>query len=234
MNPFGDFTQIIGNLVENALHEDGINVYANAASSSIVSNNIVRNCPRSCISINQSRRAVVTGNNVSGGGCGIAVVSQEATVTGNYIENVEEGMVIQALHEYWGDPSADYPITIMGNTLQHCGTGFMVRYTNHVNFVGNSVAHTTGGGAIISVGHLSGSRFIISNNQFIHSSSDKHPAISLGGDDHFIFGNKISNFKKGILLESTAEGNVIERNQFIETPEPIVDEGKGNTKERNW
>ena len=231
VNPFGDFTQIIGNLVENSLHEDGINVYHNGASSSVVSSNIVRNCPRVCISINQSRRAVVTGNNISGGGVGIAVVSQEATVTGNYVEHVGVGVMAQALPEYWGDPSADYPITLMGNTLQHCNTGFLVRRTNHVNIVGNSVAHTTGGGAVVSGG---GNRFIISNNQFLHSSSDQQPAISLGGDDHFIFGNKISNFKKGVWLQSTAEGNVIERNQFIETPEPIVDEGKGNTKERNW
>ena len=231
VNPFGDFTQVIGNLVENSRHEDGINVYHNAASTSVVSNNIVRNCPRVCISINQSRRAVVTGNNVSGGGVGIAVVSQEATVTGNYVERVGVGVMAQALHEYWGDPSADYPITIMGNTLQHCNTGFLVRRTNHVNIVGNSVAHTTGAGAVVSG---NGNRFIVSNNQFIHSSSDTHPAISLGGDDHFIFGNKISNFKKGIWLHATAKGNVIERNQFIETPEAIVDEGKGNTKDRNW
>ena len=75
-------------------------------------------------------------------------------------------------------------------------------------------------------------RVTLTNNQFLNGSAEG-PAIRLGGDDHLISGNKIKGFKKGVWLESTAEENVIERNEFIDVPEPILDEGKENIKEKN-
>ena len=227
VNPFGDYTRIIGNVVEHSLYEDGINVYAHAANFSVVSNNIVRHCPRVCISLNQSRRGVVSGNNVEGGGVGIAIVSKDAAVTGNYIESSGVGMLVQGIPSGWGDDAADYPVTITGNTLRSCTMGVLINNSNHLNLVGNSFAGT--GRPITG----SGDRFIISSNQFINGASDGNPAIGLSGDNHFIFGNKIRGFAKGIKLESTAEGNRVERNAFVDVPETIVDEGTNNVVEGN-
>jgi hypothetical protein len=246
VNPFGEYTQVIGNIVENSLHEDGINVYANAAGFSIVSNNIVRNCPRSCISINQSRKAVVSANHVYGdgtkddGGVGIAVISQDATVTGNFVEHCGTAVVVDNLKDEWGDATADYPITITGNAIRDCHTGMGIRGTHHVTLTGNSVADVKGRGAVVSVGNqpdpfprpTKGNRFIISNNQFMRGTSE-NSAIWLGGRNHLISGNKIKGFKRGVWLERSAEGNVVERNEFVDVPEKIVDEGINNVSENN-
>lgn len=230
---FGDYTQIIGNVVENSVNEDGIIIYHGASHYAIVSNNIVRNCTRGCILLNQARRAVVTGNNVYGTGgqegVGIFVCTPEATITGNYIENAGTGISVWAPIFVGGD----HPITITGNSIRDCYTAFGMSKINNLNLTGNVVSGKKDVGiAISSTGATSGNGFIISNNQFLNSSSEK-PAIQLGGDNHFIFGNKIKGFKKGVWLESTAEKNVVERNEFADIPEKIVDEGKDNIKDGN-
>jgi len=224
---FGDYTRIIGNVVENSVNEDGINVYSGAAHYTIVSNNIVKNCPRGNILINQARKAVVTGNITTGGGVGIFVCTQEAAVTGNYVESTPTGISIYTLSTYWGNPSSEYPITVMANSLKDCGVGFNVHEASNIIISANAVSGITGGGEVVSKAAGSRDRFIISDNQFLNSSSE-YPAIWLGGDNHFIFGNKIKNFEKGVWLEPTAEGNIIERNEFIDVSEHLIDEGQGN------
>ncbi len=230
VNCFGDNTRIIGNVIENSLYEDGINVYDRPSSYAIVSNNIVRNCPRSPICINQARRAVVTGNIVDGGGTGIFVCTQEATITGNYCENTVTGIAVYTLPDFWKIQRNDYAITLMGNSIRGCKTGFDISNVCNITLTGNSVAQTKEF-AVTSNENVIG--LIISNNQFLNSSLDKSVAIKVAGDNHFIFGNKIMNFNKGIFLDSTAEKNIIERNEFIGVTEKIIDKGTGNIKERN-
>lgn len=241
VNVFGDYTRIISNVVENSKTEDGIVVYDEPSSFTVVSNNIVRNCPRTCIDILGAGRAVVSGNNVYGGTTGnngyggttgILLYTREgATLTGNYIEVCTKGVSL------WGLPIAELiecPITITGNSLRDCGRGFVIDKTyNSVNVVGNAVSGIHGEAAVISAGDDSAHRFIISNNQFLKGTSADCAAIKLGGNNHFIFGNKIKGFQKGVWLESMAEGNVVERNEFTDVPEPIFDEGKENIKENN-
>lgn len=230
---YGDYTQVIGNVIENSVKEDGINVYAPGSAYAIVSNNIVRNCPRACIIANGGKGIVVTGNNVYGSGTnptwgvGIALVTQDAVAVGNYVEGTTIGMVLE-----WATLVDDHPMTAVGNVIKDCVRGFHVSGANHVNLVGNSVAHTRGGGGVVSTHSDGSSRLIISNNQFL-SSSAGDPAMWLSGDNHFIFGNKIRGFKTGVRLESTVEGSIIERNEFIDVPETIVDEGKGNIEVKN-
>ena len=227
---FGEFTRIIGNVIENSLYEDGINVYDRPSSHTIISNNIVRNCPRSPICINQARRAVVTGNIVDGGGAGIFVCTQEATITGNYIENSATGISVYTLPDFWKIPRNDYAITLMGNSIRGCVTGFAINNVCNINLVGNSVVQPKEA-AVSSIENVN--RLIISNNQFLNASSDKSVAIKVAGDNHFIFGNKIMNFNRGVQLDSTAVGNIIERNEFIGCSENIHDEGKRNIKDKN-
>ena len=229
---FGSFTRIIGNVVENSLYEDGIIIYDVPSSFTVVSNNIVRNCRRTCICINQARRVVVTGNNVygdGGTGAGIAVVTREATVTGNYVENAGTAISVQTLDKFWNDPVADYPITITANSIRGCRFGFYIHNADHLSLVANVVADTRGGEALVSAGDTAADRCIISNNQFLGGAQGTLQAMRLGGDHHLIFGNKIKNFQKGIVLEAGAEGNVIERNEFIDVGEDVLDGGKGNT-----
>ena len=235
---FGSYTRVIGNVVENSICEDGINIYDVPSGFTVVSNNIVRNCARACITVNQARRVTVTGNNVYGdgttddkgtGGTGIGVTPQEATVTGNYVENAGTAFAVRTMGKFWGKPDGDFPITLVGNSVRGCYTGFRLFGADHVSIVGNVVADTKGRGAIVSFDEAVADRCIISNNQFLGSRSDEHPAIRLTGDHHFIFGNKIRGFAKGIVLEPSAEGNVMERNEFIDVGQDICDEGNRNT-----
>ena len=233
---FGSYTRIIGNIVENSLHEDGITIYDVPSGFTTVSNNIVRNCARACILINQGRRVTVTGNNVYGtgeSGVGIGVCTKEATVTGNYVENAGVAFQVMTLDKFWGDSAKGYPITLTGNSVRDCYTGFSLRNGDHVTLVGNVVAGIKGRGAVVSTGGRSANRCIISHNQFLNGSSGTHSAIRLGGDNHLLFGNKIKNFKKGIVLEPGAEGNVIERNEFIDVPQHVIDKGTRNTQRGN-
>jgi len=230
VNCFGDNSRIIGNVIENSLHEDGINVYDRPSNYAIVSNNIIRNCPRSPLCINQARRAVVTGNIIDGGGSGIFVCTQEATITGNFCENTVTGIAVYTLPGYWKIQQNDYAITVMGNSIRGCNTGFEISNVCNITLTGNSVAQTK---EFAVVSHENVVGLILSNNQFLNSSSDSSAAINVAGDNHFIFGNKIMNFKQGIRLDSTAEGNIIERNEFIGVTEKIIDKGTGNIKEKN-
>ena len=222
---FGDYTQIIGNVVENSMHEYGIIVYHGASNYAIVANNIVRNTAGTAICINQARRTVVTGNIAYGSGTGISTVGQEGTISGNYIEKCGAGIWVHTLK------AESYPITITGNSIRGCDEGFTINKACNVSLVANSVADTkrTALAADAAVNGL-----IVSNNQFFNAVSGEHPAVHLAGDGHLLFGNKIRNFKQGVVLESTAEGNVVERNQFVNVQEPISDRGQGNVKEKNW
>ena len=234
VNCFGDFTRILGNVVENSQREDGIVVYDRPASYAVVSNNIVRNCPRHSIDILGAGRVVVSGNQVYGGANGILIYTAEgATVTGNYVEGSARGLYLWAVPE--PGTTFDGPITISGNSMRDCmvGVGVNKAYGN-VTIVGNAIAEirdagmVLSSGAIVSAGDESADGLIISNNQFLNGSS-KGPAVRLGGDRNFIFGNKMVGFPKGIWLEPTAEGNVVARNGFTNVPQSICDEGKGNT-----
>lgn len=230
---FGDFTQIIGNIIENSLYEDGIAVYGRDSNYAIVSNNILRNCPRTNIGIGQARRTVVIGNNIfggGGGGAGISVVSQDATVTGNYIENVPVGMYVITLPGLWKINPSDCAITLLGNSLRNCGIGFIFNKTCNANLIGNSVVGTLSN---VFVSDTEVNDLIISNNQFLNTNQNASAALKVAGDNNFIFGNKIKGFKEGILLEVTSEKNIVESNEFIDVSEKILDQGKENIKEKN-
>lgn len=230
VNCFGDYTQIIGNLVENSDNEDGIIVYARPANYTIVSNNIVRNCARGNIIINQARRAVVTGNNVSGGGSGISVCSQEATVTGNYIENMSFSGISVHVFPAWKIEPSNVAITVSGNSLRNNSNGLYLYNANNVNLVGNTIAQSKNT-AVFADDKCN--NLIISNNQLLNTAGSEALGIKLAGDSHFIFGNKVKGFKKGLWLESTSEKNVVERNEFAENIEKILDEGKENITDGN-
>ena len=230
VNCFGDYSQIIGNLVENSANEDGIIVYARPAGYTIISNNIVRNCPRGNIVINQARRAVVTGNNVYGGGGGISVCSQEATITGNYIENSAFSGISVHIFPAWKIDPAEAAITIMGNSLRDNRHGLYLDNASNISLVGNSIAGSKEN-AIFADAKCNS--LIISNNQLLNTAGSEASGIKLGGSDNFVFGNKVKGFKKGVWLEATAGKNVVERNGFGDSAEKILDEGKDNTIERN-
>lgn len=230
VNCWGNYTQIIGNLIENSINEDGIIVYDRPAGFTVVSNNIVRNCRRGNIIINQARRAVVTGNNISGGGGGISVCSQEAAVTGNYIENTFHGVSVHVIPSLWKISPEDTAITITGNSIRNCRSGVYLYTANNASIVGNSIAQSKET-AIHADEQSSG--LIISNNQLLNSPGSETLGIQLLGDKHFVFGNKLKGFKKGVILEATAEKCVVERNEFVDVPEVIIDQGKENIKENN-
>ena len=118
----------------------------------------------------------------------------------------------------------------MGNSIRGCKKGFEISNMCNINLVGNSVVQPKD---IAVSSNENVDRLIISNNQFLNASSDKSVAIKIAGDNHFIFGNKIMNFNKGIQLDSTAVGNIIERNEFVGCSENIRDEGKENIIEKN-
>ena len=232
VNCFGSHTRVIGNEIENSLYEDGINIYDVPASFSVVSNNIVKNCRRGCILINQSRRAVVSGNNLyqaNGQGSGISVVTREAAVTGNYIEGAGYGMHIRTLAEFWKDDNADYPITVTGNTLKNCAVGFNVVEAHQVTISGNAISQTRGPVAIRSSGNSSSNGIIIANNQFLGSTIELSAAIALGGKHAIISGNVIRNFNTGIRLEETSGSGIVHGNQFIDVNQKVIDQGISNS-----
>lgn len=227
---FGDYTQIIGNVVENSLHEDGINVYARGATYAVVSNNIVRNCPRGAIFMNQGTKVTVTGNIVSEGGNGICIISQEAAVTGNYVENSATGIYVRTLAGFWKVQPDDCPITVMGNSVRDCRIGLYVMAACNANLIGNSVAESTMSAVMADA---QSNRLIIFNNQLLNTSSGDSPGILIDGKNSLIFGNKIKGFNQGLNLSPSTEENIVERNAFIDVCETIINAGKDNIIEDN-
>lgn len=227
-NVFGSDCRILGNEIIESVYEDGINVYDTPASVSVVADNIVKRCRRACILINQSQKAVVTGNNVRGDdtsddqGVGIGVVSQEAVVTGNFVEHTGTAIVITALGEFWKVESEAYPITVSGNAIRRTFTGLRVRDADQVTITGNAFSEVMGRAALISVGKTAADGLLVTGNQFMNGREKDQPAIWLGGTRHVICSNQIMGFGRGIYLVSESEECIIENNLFHRVGEEIV------------
>jgi len=228
VNVFGSHCRIIGNEITDSLYEDGICVYDTPSSVAVVANNIVKNCPRACILINQSRKAVVTGNNVRGddteddGGVGIGVTSREGAVTGNYIEHAGTAMTVTTLGAFWGEHSENYPITITGNSICHCCSGIRIRRANHVSIVGNTFSDILGRAAVISLDRTAANGLLVTGNQFMNGRAAGQPAIWLSGQRHLVSGNQFTGFDEGVRLESTAERCTVEGNVFHDVARTVV------------
>ncbi|MAE63463.1 MAG: hypothetical protein CMJ18_04255 [Phycisphaeraceae bacterium] len=227
-NVFGRKCRILGNEIADSIYEDGINVYDVPASVAVVANNIVRNCRRGCILINQSHKAVVTGNHVRGDdttddlGVGIGVTSRDGVITGNFVERAGTAITSHALGDFWGIERQNYPINISGNTIRDCYTGVRVRYAHHTSIVANAISDVLGRAAVISVGDSAADGLLIANNQFMNGRPANRAAVWLSGANHLVHGNQFNGFDEGVRLESTAANCQVEANGFVEVGEGVV------------